>query len=767
MSGGWAGGLVNGGGGAWRILPLHTPGADGRCSCGRDCGKDCGKHPRTPHGLLDATTDEATVRAWSERWPDANVAILTGAANDLWVLDADGAGGLEALAALERQHGQLPPLTPRVRTGGGGLHYYFKWPTDGTVIRNCTRLHGLPIDVRGEGGYVVAPPSRHRSGTAYAWELAPGEGIPAEAPAWLLALVRGHADDRNGKAAAPAEGEPIPEGRRNDTLTRLAGSMRAAGLAADAILAALLVVNRNRCRPPLPDKEVETIARSVARYETWGLTPPRLILHRKPGTAGPSLPKPADFPTDALPPVLAEFTVQTAAAMGCPTPFVALPVLAATLGCVGNRRRILVKRRWEEPAVGWFGIIGESGTLKSPAQREALAPLRRVAARLVREHREAMRAFSWEREKYQKLRAEALKEAADAAKEGGEIKEPPAEPERPPDVRVLVQDITIEKLAPLLADNPQGLLLARDELSGWIGSMTRYGGKDVASGDLPHWLSIFNAEPILVDRKTGDRPTIHVPSAAVSLVGGIQPGIWRRVMKAAHYDSGLVARLLIAWPAEGKKAWTEAEASPACVGAYEELLEKLLALRMCVGEDGPTPFLVRMTPEARAAWVRFYGEWAERQAGADGEPRAMLSKLEGYCARLALIHHAASRVGAGQDDCDPVEADSVEAAVKLTRWFAAEGERAYCGFFEDEATRERRRLVGFLRAHDGQISPRTLHKSNRSRYPTTADAERALEALASAGLGSWVPSTGGRPGRVFQLAPEPPPDPDGEEDGSG
>jgi hypothetical protein len=320
-----------------------------------------------------------------------------------------------------------------------------------------------------------------------------------------------------------------------------------------------------------------------------------------------------------------------------------------------------------------------------------------------------------------------------------------------------VADVTVERLATLLADNPRGLLLARDELGGWVGSMTRYGGKDVASSDLPHWLSIFNADSILVDRKTGDRPSVHVPSAAVSLVGGIQPGIWRRVMAAAHYDSGLVARLLTAWPAPRKKGWTDAEASPACVEAYEHLLEKLLALLMCVGADGPAPFVVRMTPEAHAAWVRFYGEWAERQGGADGELRAMLSKLEGYAARLALIHHVLCRVGAGQDDCDPIEAGSVEAAATLTRWFADEAERAYARFGEGEAAARQRQLVEFIRAHDGHVSPRQLMLSNRGRYQTAAAAEAALDALAVAGLGCWtVVTTGGRPSKVFQLAPSGP-----------
>jgi putative DNA primase/helicase len=143
----------------WHVFPCHWPLPGGGCSCGDPACASPAKHPLTPHGFKDATTDPGIISAWWQRWPSANVAIATGAASNLFVLDADGAEGLAALAELERLHGPLP-RGPRVRTPGGGLHLYFAWPTDGSSIRNKVRVGGLPIDVRGEGGYVIAPPSR-------------------------------------------------------------------------------------------------------------------------------------------------------------------------------------------------------------------------------------------------------------------------------------------------------------------------------------------------------------------------------------------------------------------------------------------------------------------------------------------------------------------------------------------------------------------------------------------------------------------------------
>ena len=93
--------------------------------------------------------------------------------------------------------------------------------------------------------------------------------------------------------------------------------------------------------------------------------------------------------------------------------------------------------------------------------------------------------------------------------------------------RVVCSDVTIEKLADVLADNPRGVLVARDELAGWLGSYTRYKGKGGGT-DLPHWLEMFRAGTLVIDRKTAERRTVYVARAAASITGGIQPGVLAR-----------------------------------------------------------------------------------------------------------------------------------------------------------------------------------------------------------------------------------------------
>jgi putative DNA primase/helicase len=142
----------------WCVFPVWSI-RNGRCACGTACGRDAGKHPigwLVPHGVHDATTNESTIRRWWTDEPNANIGIATGAVSGIIVLDVDGEDGEASLAALEREHGPLPE-TPTVLTGKG-RHLYFAHP--GVPVPNRVRV-ALGLDVRGDGGYVVAPPSIH------------------------------------------------------------------------------------------------------------------------------------------------------------------------------------------------------------------------------------------------------------------------------------------------------------------------------------------------------------------------------------------------------------------------------------------------------------------------------------------------------------------------------------------------------------------------------------------------------------------------------
>jgi hypothetical protein len=136
------------------------------------------KRPLTRNGHWDATTDPRAIGQWWKRWPSANVGVPTGKKSGVVVLDVDVDDGPESLARLERA-GAPVPKTARTRTGGGGIHLFFRYPRE-RDIRNSAGLLGLGLDVRGEGGYVVVPPSRTQG--PYEWV----DTSPFAEATWLI-----------------------------------------------------------------------------------------------------------------------------------------------------------------------------------------------------------------------------------------------------------------------------------------------------------------------------------------------------------------------------------------------------------------------------------------------------------------------------------------------------------------------------------------------------------------------------------------------------
>lgn len=216
-----------------------------------------------------ATTDPVVIDVWFAKWPTAGVAIATGAASGIVVLDIDPRhGGNESLDELVAEHGEMPE-TWTAHTANAGGHLYFRHP--GRPTRNRVALWP-GIDLRGDNGYVAAPPTALDASRRYVWqsESGPHEIALASPPHWLLSSI----EQRTGTV----EPRPIDEwsalvrngvarGARNATVARLAGYLLRRKPAARAVLEIMRAWNQSRCRPPLSDEEIARTVDSIARRE--------------------------------------------------------------------------------------------------------------------------------------------------------------------------------------------------------------------------------------------------------------------------------------------------------------------------------------------------------------------------------------------------------------------------------------------------------------------------------------------------------------------
>lgn len=440
------------------------------------------------------------------------------------------------------------------------------------------------------------------------------------------------------------------------------------------------------------------------------------------------------FPTRHLPPVVRELAEAAGRALDEEPSAVAVHALAATAAAVGNSRALQVKRSWSEPCCFWTLTVAGSGSRKSPAWAVATAPLVAMQMDAHEAHEAAVEEWRREREEWK---------ARDKDSRGEEPKAP-----KPPPVRV-TNDATIEAVGEILRGNPRGVLVSRDELDGWFGSMTRYKGKGGGT-DRPHWLELSRAGALSIDRLTRERGPLRVRRALASVTGTIQPGVLARGFDREAMDAGLAARFLMTMPPRRLHRWTEDDVPEPVETAYRDLLVRLDGLPL----DGRSPYFLGLSREARALWVEFYDDWSAVQYHADGAEAACYSKIEGYALRLMLWHRVVSEVAEGREPVCSVTPDSAEAGVALARWFAGEAVRVYALLSETDDERRTRELVEQVERRGGSVTARELHKNARTRYPSPDAAANALDALASAGYGGWrerTPPGGGRPTREFAL----------------
>jgi len=334
------------------------------------------------------------------------------------------------------------------------------------------------------------------------------------------------------------------------------------------------------------------------------------------------------LPRGLLPPILEAFAEREARIKGVEF---AAPAMAGLTVCAAAipdhvRLRVKVHEPWQESARLWLALIGQPSARKSPVIRTAMQPMK---------HLEKVAFARWRQ----------AKDEWDKAPKDDRGPEPIVR-------RYILNDTTIESAGRILAENPQGLLLERDELAGWFGSMDKYSGGRGAAADRGFWLQAWNGGPYTVDRIS--RATCHIPNLSVSIIGGVQPDAIRRVVADA-VDDGLLQRLI---PISIGPAGA-GEDSPD-VGHvfrdYSDLVHRLAEL--------PAQNIVfnAEAQEIRRSFERRAQDLVELEA-LSPQLAAFCGKLDGLFARLALTLHCCD----SQPPGDQINADVAARVTQLMR----------------------------------------------------------------------------------------------------
>lgn len=452
------------------------------------------------------------------------------------------------------------------------------------------------------------------------------------------------------------------------------------------------------------------------------------------------------FPIDALPTVLAAMVEQVSTVVQVDAAMAAVPGLVVAAAAIGSTHRVRIDDAWTEPSILWGVVVAESGEGKTPAAEKMLTPLRRLDADAAIRNEQRLADHEVKRQQH----ARALERWRRAQKGNEPTDDPPPAPPRPRLEQYVVSDVTPERLIECLSDNPRGLLLERDELSGFFTGFGRY-AKGASGCERGLYLSVHSAQPVVVDRKTSERRTLRVPDPHVSITGGIQHALAATALSEQDWSAGLAARFLWARPPSQRRRYRPAEVDRAVDSAYRRAIESLARRRV---PDGEPATEVGLTVAARRLLGLHLDRLSAWRESTDGSIRGVLAKLHGITARIALVLHCVDAATSGTPTETPIAASTMGNAIRLANWFAREAERFIALQHESSEQAASRRLAEWIATRGGEVSVRDVQMGRRT-YRSSVEAEEALRRLVAEGYGGWidVPAgpRGGRPTRRFRL----------------
>jgi hypothetical protein len=465
-----------------------------------------------------------------------------------------------------------------------------------------------------------------------------------------------------------------------------------------------------------------------------------------------------EFPIDTLPVPCQEWVERAAHGAGATPAHVAVPLLGIASSLIGTARRVMASRSWTQPMTTWAGLVGFSGTNKTPGIDATKRPLSQIEcdrrskiAELRRAHEGRVEAAKAARDQWKKdLKRAAQAKVVSIEEYRGKVASEPVMPAEAADPgpfvapRLYVSNATIERLAALVQARPQGMLMLCDELAGLLLNMSRYSGGQ----DNEFWLEAWNGGAYTVERV--GRPPIVVKHLLVGLVGGLQPDKLVRSFKGDL--DGMYARVLFAWPADPpyRPLTNEvAEVEPEIVNALSRIID--LASGQ---EEDFTPRHIALSPEAVEALERFRKFQHQSKDALDGREREWWAKSPAHVLRMAgtLCYLGWAMVGGPEPE--RIDVEHVQAAIRLVRdyfWPHARASLRQIGLSERHANA--RRVLRWIKANGrDEVSREEVRRQALGQSLDADQTQHLLDGLVKAGwLREIATKTPGRTRRQWQV----------------
>ena len=647
------------------------------------------------------------------------------------VLDADGNPILAPGVLIEvRSSGNyvIAPGSPSA-VHASGRNYVWHRGGPGKVPKlSSSQVHTLLDLARQLTRYTPQHVTRPESaGTIYQGEPRPGDIYNEQTD--LLGLLQQHGWTEHHTAAGDVVHVTRPGKRTSDGASGTVGALRSptgkpllyvfsssaspfdANQTYDAFAAYTLLVHRGDYSRAAGVVRVQLAQQLQQAQQQWHTSNSPQVQQYQP------------FPVGLLPEPVAQYVTAHADAIGIDPAFVAVPMLSVLAALIGQARRVQIKNTWKEPSVLWTVTVAESSSGKTPGYMAATAPVLHIEEKLQR-----IRAHKYQ----QYLDSIAEWKQAKAAKKDKGMPRPELEPF--PD-QIAVDDVTMETLTSIHRDNWKGLLLACDELNGWLSSFNLY--RSGKGRDVENWLSLNTGGRIIYNRKT-DSSRIFIPSTAVSVCGGIQPAVAVKTLYTpAFIANGLAARILSARPPSKVVRWTDKEVDLQTNQTMNTLASKLWALQGTEASGVQQSIDLAFDADAKAEFIQYYEQAANAAEQMDPDQRNLSLKLRPAAARLALVFSVVQQVHTGTDATGPVDLACTRAGIELAQWFLSELERNYlAGMCEHQTDTLQAHAMWIKEKHPAGIDARTLQQFRRG-LESADKARLLLQQLAEQGYGRF------------------------------